>query len=152
MLRKILLLGTLLLGSASALADCASEQSWCKTGCEVKHLGDDAAKAGCISRCAAERALCSTKAGAESALESGKEVYQESQVIDKTIGCDRQQEICELSCESRNAGDNAAIAGCKSRCIAERAACSTSVGAGKAVDLGKDAWDGTKSFFKGLTD
>lgn len=144
---------TLLLAfSGAAYADCSSEQTWCETSCKVKHVGDDTAKTGCISRCVAERAVCSTKAGAESAYESSKEIYQESQVVDQTIGCDRQQEICNLNCDSRHPSDKAARTGCKSRCVAERAACSTSVGAGKAADVGKDAWEGTKSFFKGLTE
>lgn len=149
---KELTLTALLAISNYAVADCSSEQTWCETSCKVKHVGDDTAKTGCISRCVAERAVCSTKAGAESAYESGKEIYQESQVVDQTIGCDRQQEICNLNCDSRHIDDKAARTGCKSRCVAERAACSTSVGAGKAADVGKDAWEGTKSFFKGLTE
>lgn len=151
MIRKLMLAACLTLSSA-AWADCSSEQTWCETSCKVKHIGDDTAKTGCISRCVAERAVCSTKAGAESAYESGKEIYQESQVVDQTIGCDRQQEICNLNCDSRHSDDKAGRSGCKSRCVAERAACSTSVGAGKAAEVGKDAWDGTKSFFKGLTE
>lgn len=150
MIKQFILLLTLA-ASSVAWADCGTEQTWCETKCKVSHVGDDAARTGCISRCVAERALCSTKAGAESALETGKEVYQESQVVDKTIGCDRQQEVCNLNCDNLYPNDNAARAGCKSKCAGQRAACSTSVGAGKAVEIGKDAWDGTKSFFKGLT-
>lgn len=149
---KGIVISALMLFSSATLADCGTEQTWCETSCKVKHIGDDAAKTGCLSRCVAERAVCSTKAGAESAVKSGKEIYQESQVVDQTIGCDRQQEICNLTCDERHPGDDAARTGCKSKCVAQRAACSTSVGAGKAVDVGKDAWDGTKSFFKGLTE
>ena len=136
----------------SAYADCGSEQTWCETTCRVKHIDDDAARVGCLSRCVAERAACSTKAGAESAIEYSKDVYQESQVIDQTIGCDSQQEFCETGCKTRHADNDASRAGCISRCVGARAACSTSVGADKAIDLGKDAWDGTKSFFRGLTE
>lgn len=149
---KQLLFVTLFSLSTGSWADCSSEQTWCETSCKVKHIGDDTAKTGCLSRCVAERAVCSTKAGAESAYESGKEIYQESQVVDQTIGCDRAQEICDLNCDSQYPNDKAARTGCKSRCVAERAACSTSVGAGKAAEVGKGAWEGTKSFFKGLTE
>lgn len=146
-----LLVALTLLGTSPAWADCGTEQTWCETKCKVSYVGDDAGRTGCLSRCVAERAVCSTKAGAETAIESGKEIYQESQVVDQTIGCDNQQEGCNLNCDTLYPNDKAARAGCKSKCAAQRAACSTSVGAGKAVDLGKDAWDGTKSFFKGLT-
>lgn len=149
---KQLLIVAALLGANTVWADCGTEQTWCETKCKVSHVGDDAARTGCLSRCVAERALCSTKAGAEAAIDSSKEIYQESQVVDQTIGCDRQQEVCNLNCDSLYPNDKAARTGCKSKCTAQRAACSTSVGAGKAVEIGKDAWDGTKSFFKGLTE
>ncbi len=151
-MKWILSLFIFITASTSVYADCGTEQTWCETSCKVRYVNDDAGKAGCISRCVAERAACSTKAGAESAIEYGKGVYQDSQVIDQTIGCDGQQEWCESTCATRHPDDKAAKAGCVSRCVAERAACSTSVGADKAIDLGKDAWDGTKSFFKGLTE
>lgn len=138
--------------ASPAQADCSSEQTWCETSCRVRYISDDAARTGCLSRCVAERAACSTKAGAESAIDYSKEVYKESQIVDQTIGCDRQQEWCQQGCDTRHANDKAAKAGCVTSCVAERAACSTSVGADKAIDLGQDAWDGTKSFFKGLTE
>ena len=152
MILKTLLTLSMLSLSSLVWADCSMEQTWCETSCKVKYIGDETAKNGCLSRCVAERAVCSTKAGAESAYESGKEIYKESQVVDQTIGCDRAQEICNLNCDNQYPNDQAARAGCKSKCVAERAACSTSVGAGKAADVGKDAWEGTKSFFKGLTE
>ena len=148
---KSLLLPLLLLSSATAWADCSTEQTWCETKCKVSYVGDDAGRTGCLSRCVAERAVCSAKVGAQSAIESSKEIYQDSQIVDQTIGCDRQQEGCELSCDSLYPNDKAARTGCKSKCAAQRAACSTSAGAGKAVEIGKDAWEGTKSFFEGLT-
>lgn len=63
---------TTALTSPVALADCADEQTWCETKCNVKHLGDDAAITGCKSKCAAKRAACSTQAGAETVFEVGK--------------------------------------------------------------------------------
>ena len=56
-----------------ALADCALDQQYCRTECEVRHFTDDAAVTGCKARCAVQRAICSTGEGAETAVELGKE-------------------------------------------------------------------------------
>ena len=78
MLRVIIPLLALLITPVAAYADCSSEQTWCNTQCEAAHLGDDAAIAGCRSKCIAQRAVCSTKSGAETVFEAGKEA------VDKT--------------------------------------------------------------------
>ena len=72
-MKHILLSLTLLLLSPLALADCADEQTWCNTKCEVKHVTDEAAANGCKSKCVAARAACSTKAGAETAWDATKD-------------------------------------------------------------------------------
>jgi hypothetical protein len=82
----------------AAWADCALDQQFCRTECEVRHFTDEAAVTGCKARCAVQRAICSTGKGAETAVELGKE------------------------------------------------------GADAAVDASKDAWEGTKSFFKGISE
>lgn len=56
-----------------ALADCALEQQYCRTECEVRHFTDEAAVTGCQARCAVQRAICSTGKGAETAVELGRE-------------------------------------------------------------------------------
>ena len=61
-----------------AQADCADEQTWCETKCEVKHMTDDAAVTGCKSKCVAARAACSTKAGAETAWDATKKAAQDT--------------------------------------------------------------------------
>ena len=77
--------------------------------------------------------------------------------------CSTEQTFCEAKCSVTYFNDEAAILGCKSQCVAKRALCSTESGAKTAVDTGekvigkgaevsKDAWDSTKSFFKGLTE
>lgn len=81
-----------------ALADCALDQQFCRTECEVRHFTDEAAVTGCKARCAVQRAICSTGKGAETAVELGKE------------------------------------------------------GADAAVEASKDAWEGTKSFIKGISE
>ncbi|NVK44142.1 MAG: hypothetical protein HWE39_23105 [Oceanospirillaceae bacterium] len=96
-MKRQLLLSLLLGLPLPALADCALDQQYCRVECEVRHFTDEAAVNGCKARCALERAFCSTSAGAENAVELGKE------------------------------------------------------GADAATDVTKDAWDSTKSFFKGLS-
>ncbi|ANG62071.1 hypothetical protein A8C75_05905 [Marinobacterium aestuarii] len=81
-----------------AFANCALDQQFCRTECEVRHFTDDAAVTGCKARCAVQRAICSTGKGAETAVELGKE------------------------------------------------------GADAAVEASKDAWEGTKSFIKGISE
>lgn len=66
------------LSSPAAFADCADEQTWCNTKCNVKHVGDDAAITGCKSKCAAKRAACSTQAGAETVWEVGKKAAKDT--------------------------------------------------------------------------
>lgn len=71
-----LLLATLT--SVQARANCAMEQTLCDAQCSIEHFGDKAARLGCESRCAAERAACSTKAGAEKAVELGKKALRDT--------------------------------------------------------------------------
>lgn len=77
--------------------------------------------------------------------------------------CPTEQTLCEAECSLRYFSDEAAELGCKSKCVAKRAVCSTESGAKTAVDTGgevldkgvemsKEAWENTKSFVKGATD
>jgi len=76
----LLTLSLLLTGLTSlpAQADCALDQTLCDAQCSIEHFGDKAARLGCESRCAAERAACSTKAGAEKAVELGKKALRDT--------------------------------------------------------------------------
>jgi hypothetical protein len=69
---------TLALGSSSARADCATQQTLCEARCSIEYFGEKAAKMGCESRCMAERAACSTGKGAEKAVEIGKKAWQDT--------------------------------------------------------------------------
>lgn len=77
--------------------------------------------------------------------------------------CATEQTICEAQCSVKYFNDDAAALGCKSKCVAKRAVCSTESGAKTAVDTGgdvldkgvevsKEAWENTKSFVKGVTE
>lgn len=77
--------------------------------------------------------------------------------------CATEQTLCEAECSLRYFSDEAAELGCKSKCVAKRAVCSTESGAKTAVDTGgdvldkgvemsKEAWENTKSFVKGATE
>ncbi|WP_417224722.1 hypothetical protein [Amphritea sp.] len=68
-----------------AQADCADDQNWCETKCEVKHITDEAAATGCKSKCVAERAACSTKAGAETAWDATKEAAKDTKSFFKGL-------------------------------------------------------------------
>jgi len=62
----------------SASANCATEQTLCEARCSIEHFADKAARLGCESRCMAERAACSTSAGAQKALEIGKQAWRDT--------------------------------------------------------------------------
>lgn len=77
--------------------------------------------------------------------------------------CSTEQTLCETQCALTYFTDDAAELGCKSKCVAKRAVCSTESGAETAVETGgevidsgvevtKEAWKDTKSFVKGLTE
>ena len=77
--------------------------------------------------------------------------------------CSTEQTLCETKCSVMYLTDDAAELGCKSKCVAKRALCSTESGAETAVETGEDvidsgvevtkeAWQDTKSFVKGLTE
>jgi len=77
--------------------------------------------------------------------------------------CGTSQSVCESKCSVVHFNDEAAEAGCKSKCIAQRAACSTEQGAKDAIEIGKKgadavvetgqkAWENTKSFIRGATE
>ncbi|WP_299180955.1 hypothetical protein [uncultured Neptuniibacter sp.] len=77
--------------------------------------------------------------------------------------CSTDQTLCNTECAFKHFNDEAAELGCKSKCAAKRAVCSTESGAKTAVETGgevidagvevsKEAWEDTKSFVKGLTE
>lgn len=65
--------------------------------------------------------------------------------------CATEHEICEQACYVKHFNDDAAIAGCKTKCVGERGVCLAKAGADKTVEIGEGAWEGTKSFIKGVT-
>lgn len=77
--------------------------------------------------------------------------------------CSTEQTLCETQCSVVHFTDEAAELGCKSKCMAKRAVCSTESGAETVVETGgdvidsgveisKEAWKDTKSFVRGLTE
>lgn len=65
--------------------------------------------------------------------------------------CATDYQICEKTCYVKHFNDDAAVAGCKTKCVGERGVCLAKAGADKTVEIGEDAWEGTKSFIKGVT-
>ncbi|PIE24016.1 MAG: hypothetical protein CSA60_03825 [Neptuniibacter caesariensis] len=80
---KKFLLGLLLLAASYAGADCATDQTFCETQCAITYFSDEAAELGCKSKCAAKRAVCSTKSGAETVVETGGEVIDSGVEVSK---------------------------------------------------------------------
>ena len=66
--------------------------------------------------------------------------------------CEVEHTLCNTKCEVSHFSDKAANAGCQSKCTAKRAACETAEAADRVSEASKKAWDGTKSFVKGLTE
>ena len=81
--------------SPLANADCALEQNWCEATCKVRFVTNDAEQAGCISRCVAERAVCSAKVGADKATDIGKEVLEDSKSFINGLTSDSVKEMGE---------------------------------------------------------
>ncbi len=76
--------------SAAVSADCGLEYQACEKICKIKYLNDDAANAGCVSRCVAERGVCLAKAGADKTVEASSEAWDKSvetgsRVWDKSV-------------------------------------------------------------------
>lgn len=65
--------------------------------------------------------------------------------------CALEQTACEAKCAVQYIGDDAGETGCKARCVGARAACHAKNGVDKTAEFGESAWEGTKSFVKGLT-
>jgi len=64
--------------------------------------------------------------------------------------CGLTYQACEKLCRVKHLTDEAAELGCRSRCVAERAACAAEAGAKKAVEVGDSVVESTKSFLSGL--
>lgn len=58
-------------------ASCALKQDACEAGCKIRYFNDSLGKMGCMAECVAERAVCSTKEGAETAAEKTKKLLEE---------------------------------------------------------------------------
>lgn len=63
--------------SSVSYADCSTKQTICETSCKVRYLNDTFGKMGCMTKCAAERGVCSTKSGAKTATEKTKELIKD---------------------------------------------------------------------------
>lgn len=61
----------------NAHASCSLKQTACETSCKVRYIDSTLGKMGCMTKCAAERTACSTKEGASSAVEKGKELVKD---------------------------------------------------------------------------
>ncbi len=63
--------------SGQSLASCAFKQDACEAGCKIRYFNDSLGKMGCMAECVAERAVCSTKEGAEEAAEKTKKLLED---------------------------------------------------------------------------
>jgi len=64
--------------------------------------------------------------------------------------CSLTYQACEKVCQVKHLADESGELGCKSRCVAQRAACVAEQGAKKAAEVGDAVVESTKSFFSGL--
>ncbi|WP_417598621.1 hypothetical protein [Oceanospirillum sp.] len=68
---------SLILLPISAQASCSLKQTACEASCKVRYFDDSFGKMGCMTKCAAERAACSTKEGASKAAEKTKDLLDD---------------------------------------------------------------------------
>ncbi len=59
--------------SAPALAGCSMQFEMCSAWCSTRHVGSEARKVGCKTRCLADRAACLAETGIDKAKETGKQ-------------------------------------------------------------------------------
>ena len=96
----LLALLALLTFSTTSYADCAFDQDVCEASCKLRFITNDAEKAGCISRCVAERTLCSAKVGADKAKEFGEEALEESKSFIEGFTADQAKDIGKQAWEN----------------------------------------------------
>ncbi|WP_413204949.1 hypothetical protein [Rhodospirillum sp. A1_3_36] len=112
---------------------CASAHAGCVNACDVLE-SDDAGKAGCSARCAADRAVCEAGKGLDALTEQTDRIKGfldgltkgadgRADAAPSGADCDAQQESCSLDCRLRYYNDEGALAGCASRCMADNAVC-----------------------------
>ncbi|OOV86346.1 hypothetical protein [Oceanospirillum linum] len=68
---------SLILLPISAQASCSLKQTACEASCKVRYFDDSFGKMGCMTKCTAERAACSTKEGASEAVEKTKDLIDD---------------------------------------------------------------------------
>jgi len=74
-----------LLTPLSAQASCDLEYTACESACKVKYISDDGGKAGCTSKCFAEKGACLTKKGAEKTAEAGEKAWDNTKSFFKAL-------------------------------------------------------------------
>lgn len=63
--------------SGMSHASCALKQDACEAACKVRYFNDSLGKVGCLAECIADRTVCSTKKGAETASEKTKKLLED---------------------------------------------------------------------------
>ncbi|NRQ00928.1 hypothetical protein [Marinobacterium sp. xm-d-530] len=97
---RLLALLTFLTFTTTSYADCAFDQDVCEASCKLRFITNDAEKAGCISRCVAERTLCSAKIGAGKAKEFGEEALEESKSFIEGFTADQAKDLGKKAWEN----------------------------------------------------
>lgn len=90
---SLLMIATLVFSQSVNASDCGVEQGICETTCKVRFITNDAEKAGCLSRCVAERTLCSAKVGTEKAKDLSEDIWQESKSFLEGFTADSAKEL-----------------------------------------------------------
>ena len=97
---RLLVFLTFITLSTTSYADCAFDQDVCEASCKLRFITNDAEKAGCISRCVAERTLCSAKIGAGKAKEFGTEALEESKSFIEDFTADQAKDLGKKAWEN----------------------------------------------------
>ncbi|MCF8479793.1 MAG: hypothetical protein K9H25_05130 [Rhodospirillum sp.] len=141
---------------------CASAHAGCVNACDVLEA-DDAGQAGCAARCAADRAVCEAGKGLDALTEQTDRIQGfldglangadgRAGAVPSGADCDSQQEACSLDCRVRYYGDDGALAGCSSRCMADNAVCQAQAELKSAAPKVKKEVDRWTRFLEGFLD
>ncbi|MBK1663991.1 hypothetical protein CKO38_01900 [Rhodospirillum rubrum] len=152
-------------GDAARLDRCKTAHAGCVAACQSLE-SEDSARAGCSARCAADRGVCEAGKGLDSLAEQSARVKG---FLDGLTGkdgtadpalppgpsaaeCDAAQDLCSAGCGKAHAGDEAALAGCSSRCMADTAICKAEAGLRAAAPKAKAEVNRWTRFLEGFLD
>ncbi|WP_051013541.1 hypothetical protein [Pararhodospirillum photometricum] len=146
------------LGLAQGVDSCKTAHLACVNACQSLEK-DEAARTGCSARCAADRGVCEAERGLLGLSDQAQRLrgFLDGLTGDSALSlspqqCDLAQRACEHLCRERHDGNQAAQAGCESRCAAEVVVCRAQADLRGAAPHLKENVERWNRFMEGFKD